>query len=104
MDEIMKLVEMGAGYTAIKAAAGDRSWVFVGVGQSRGKTDGFPKVVGSYHTMRDGILQNFHVSTAKVGDILQGETKRWKLIANQYTAGDAHMPAWYHFVAMEVQQ
>ena len=105
MDEIVKLVESGAGFSAIKKAcdAVGGSWAIrVYNGQQRGTTSAVPSQIGTYNTMNHGELTSFIVSTAKPGDVVEGEFRCYRVIANQLVAGDAHMPSTMWFVAQAI--
>ena len=105
MDEITKLVESGAGFGAIKKAcdAIGGSWAIrVYSGQQRGTTSAVPSQVGSYRTHNHGELQNFMVSTAKPGQVIEGEYRCYRVVANQLVAGNAHVPSTMWFVAQAI--
>ena len=105
MDEIMKLVESGAGFSAIKAAcdAVGGNWAIrVYNGQQRGTTNAVPEVTGSYHTYNHGMLKSFTVSTAKPGQVIEGKYRCYRVVANQLVAGNAHVPSTYWFVAQAI--
>jgi hypothetical protein len=106
MEEITKLVESGAGFSAIKAACdavGINSCVMVCRGQGKMATNGVPSVIGSYPTVRHGQLDEFTVSTAKPGDVVKGNRYIHRVIANHVVRGDADMPSVMWWVS-EVQQ
>jgi hypothetical protein len=105
MDEVMKLVESGAGFSAIKAAChviGGNWAIRVYNGQQRGTTNAVPEVVGKYHTHNHGELTSFTVSTAKPGQVIEGEYRCYRVVANQLVAGNAHVPSTMWFVAQAI--
>ena len=107
MEEIVKLVQAGKGFGAIKAAcdAIGGSWsIRVYNGQQRGTTSAVPSVVGSYTTHNHGELKQFTVSTAKPGDVIEGEFRCYRVIANELVAGNAHVPSTYWFVAHAISR
>ena len=106
MDEIMKLVKVGAGFGVIKAAcdaAGMNCLIRVYSGQQRGTTSAVPSKVGTYHTHNHGELTSFTVSTAKPGDVIEYNEMALRVIVNEFVQGDAHMPSTMWFLAQKVE-
>lgn len=106
MEEIVKLVKAGAGFSAIKKAcdaAGINALIRVCNGQSRGTTSAVPSVVGTYDTVNHGKLTSFTVSTAKPGDVVEYKGDALRVIVNEFVQGDAHMPSTMWFVAEKIE-
>lgn len=67
-------------------------------GSCAGETSGVPSVVGHYNTQRYGELEDFLISTAPVGAIVEGK----RVVRNSYERGDAAIPSYYTFILEEV--
>lgn len=105
MDEIVRLVKAGKGFGAIKSAcdAVGGSWsIRVYNGMPRGTTNAVPSKVGTYHTHNHGELTSFTVSTAKPGQVIEGEFRCYRVVANEIVAGNAHVPSTMWFVAQAI--
>jgi hypothetical protein len=101
-EQIQAMVERGAGYAEIKAAAGNDSWVCVLAGQIKARAHDLPRALegGDYHTHNWGRLATIEESTLAVGDIVTIQGKPFEVWANKSTRGDAHVPSHTWFVAV----
>lgn len=108
MDEIMKLVKAAAGFSEIKAAcdAVGGSWlirVYVGSSVPTWPEPEVPYVIDTYDTHNYGELQNFTISPAQPGDVIEYKGTKLRVIVNEFVQGDAHMPTNMWFVAQKVE-
>jgi expansin (peptidoglycan-binding protein) len=99
---IVALAEQGARQSVIKAElqATGHEYQFVRlVGTARRAviTD-VPMEIDTYRTVNRGVLQIFSVSTAKVGDIVDGHT----VVYNRVVSGDAHMAGYVTYIAIKL--
>lgn len=108
MDEIMKLVKAGAGFSAIKAAcdaAGMNCLIRVYSGSSvpTWPEPEVPYVIDTYDTHNHGELTSFTVSPAQPDDVIEYKGMKLRVIVNEFVQGDAHMPSTMWFLAEKVE-
>ena len=108
MDEIVRLVKAGKGFGAIKAAcdAVGGSWlirVYSGTEVPTWPEVEVPTVIGTYDTMNHGELQNFTISPAQPGDVIEYKGMKLRVIVNEFVQGDAWMPSTMWFIAEKIE-
>jgi hypothetical protein len=105
-EQIQAMVERGAGYAEIKQAAGKDAFVCVlaGTGSAFGIADGIPSIIEgkNYHSDTWGSLFYFKHSGLKIGEVIEIYGRKYQVIVNQYTPGDAWVPCYTAFVAFPI--